>query len=166
MEAIDSILPEYRLSQRWVTKKARPRSAKSERKRFLVTVSGHDDVALEGNIASVLKAAPEYDLLDLSHTLSICRSKFALRSFAIMDSERRPQESDPLASSIFSLKGKKPKTQPKIAFIFTGQGAQWHKMAKELLQEFPSFLQTIRRLDHALSKVFKDDGHYSWTLEG
>lgn len=44
-----------------------------------------------------------------------------------------------------------PSKPPKIAFIFTGQGAQWHAMGRELLSSHKIFAESIRRsTDHLL----------------
>lgn len=43
--------------------------------------------------------------------------------------------------------------QPRLAFIFTGQGAQWYAMGRELLQTHPVYLDSIKRADEALRKV-------------
>ncbi|KAK1777236.1 acyl transferase domain-containing protein [Copromyces sp. CBS 386.78] len=43
--------------------------------------------------------------------------------------------------------------QPRLAFIFTGQGAQWYAMGRELLQSHPVYLNSIKRADEALRKI-------------
>ena len=43
--------------------------------------------------------------------------------------------------------------QPRLAFIFTGQGAQWYAMGRDLLQSHPVYLNSIKRADEALRKV-------------
>lgn len=44
-----------------------------------------------------------------------------------------------------------------------GQGAQWPTMGSALMDEFPSFLQTIRLLDTVLKRLPDSP---LWTLEG
>ncbi|KAI2625911.1 ketoacyl-synt-domain-containing protein [Hypoxylon sp. NC1633] len=45
-----------------------------------------------------------------------------------------------------------PAKSPKLAFIFTGQGAQWHAMGRELLESHAVFASAIERADlHLLS---------------
>lgn len=38
-----------------------------------------------------------------------------------------------------------------LAFILTGQGAQWPGMGKDLMESFPLYRQTIENLDESLS---------------
>lgn len=50
-----------------------------------------------------------------------------------------------------------------INFVFTGQGAQWAGMGKELLQDFVDFHADIKAMDSALAQL--PDGP-PWTIEG
>jgi len=45
---------------------------------------------------------------------------------------------------------------PRIAFVFTGQGAQWHAMGRELLGSHPVFASSIKRADSHLLVVGAD----------
>ena len=50
---------------------------------------------------------------------------------------------------------------PKLGFIFTGQGANWHAMGRELFQQFPVFYSTITVADKYLASLGA-----SWSLVG
>ncbi|KAJ5494215.1 Acyl transferase/acyl hydrolase/lysophospholipase [Penicillium fimorum] len=43
--------------------------------------------------------------------------------------------------------------EPTVGFVFTGQGAQWHGMGKELLSTYPVFRQTIQDVDACLKSL-------------
>ncbi|KAH6844487.1 polyketide synthase, partial [Chaetomium sp. MPI-CAGE-AT-0009] len=49
-----------------------------------------------------------------------------------------------------------PSERPRVAFVYTGQGAQWHAMGRELLRTHPRFLESIQRADSTL-RMFKAD---------
>ncbi|KAI2627609.1 polyketide synthase-like protein [Hypoxylon sp. NC1633] len=60
--------------------------------------------------------------------------------------------------------GSNPVETYPTAFIFTGQGAQYPEMGKELMLSEPSFLNTIRELDDILQGLPKETAP-TWTLE-
>lgn len=43
--------------------------------------------------------------------------------------------------------------EPTVGFVFTGQGAQWHGMGKELLSTYPVFRQTMKDVDVCLKSL-------------
>jgi acyl transferase domain-containing protein len=46
--------------------------------------------------------------------------------------------------------------EPTVGFVFTGQGAQWHGMGKELLGTYPIFKQTMKDVDACLKSLGAD----------
>ncbi|KAI6581452.1 Type I Iterative PKS [Pyricularia oryzae] len=42
---------------------------------------------------------------------------------------------------------------PRIGFVFTGQGAQWHAMGRELLASYPVFRASLETFDACLSRL-------------
>jgi acyl transferase domain-containing protein/acyl carrier protein len=50
-------------------------------------------------------------------------------------------------------------TNPKLAFVFSGQGGQWYGMGKELLKEEKVFSQAIDRIDQVIQNQF------NWSLK-
>ena len=59
-----------------------------------------------------------------------------------------------LASSSITLQ--RSTKEPKIGFVFTGQGAQWAGMGRELIEAYPVFASTMERIDICLFKLGAD----------
>ena len=81
---------------------------------------------------------------DLAYTLGERKSHLAWRGFAIADSldELKHQLHDSIKNTIKSSRN------PAVGFVFTGQGAQWYAMGRDLLQyRFPIFLESIQKSD-------------------
>jgi acyl transferase domain-containing protein len=51
--------------------------------------------------------------------------------------------------------------EPKISFVFTGQGAQWNEMGRELMKAYPVFLKALEDADKCLKGLGA-----SWSLIG
>ena len=59
-----------------------------------------------------------------------------------------------LASSATTLL--RSSKEPKIGFVFTGQGAQWAGMGRELIEAYPVFASTMWKIDICLDKLGAD----------
>ncbi|KAI0838541.1 ketoacyl-synt-domain-containing protein [Hypoxylon sp. FL0890] len=145
VESVESMYPLY---QHGKTKKEAPYDHSCGRP-LLVTHSAHDKTTLSRNVAALAKVASNYYLADLAHTLNLHRTQFKTRAFAVAREEQlsRAFEMDSLITGVVSQKKK------EIGFLFTGQGAQWAGMGKEAYLNFPTFADTIRRLDLVLSGI-------------
>lgn len=113
--------------------------------------------ALEGYLASKSRetsiAADERLLKDLSHTLASKRTHHAWRAFVTADSPSA------LQNTLKGMSGAaRIKSQPRLAFVFTGQGAQWPAMGIELMA-YPVFQESILSADRYLN-----DLGCSWSL--
>jgi acyl transferase domain-containing protein len=84
---------------------------------------------------------------NLAFTLGQRRSRF-LWSLTVSSSS--------IESFISSLSGndlKPVKTlshQPRLGFVFNGQGAQWFAMGRELMEAYPTYLETLNKCEEAL----------------
>lgn len=92
-------------------------------------------------------------LKDMAYTLGARREHLPYRAFCVTNGQT------PLEPSLFT----KCKSRPQIAFVFTGQGAQWAGMAKELFEDFAGFRDDIRAMDNGLAELPIPP---SWTIEG
>lgn len=105
----------------------------------------------EESLASVVRNIEEFynqenpSLNDLAYTLGARREHLPYRAFAITDG------SAPFETT--TAKGKTIGNSAPPIFVFTGQGAQWPGMGKELMMGYPSFLRDIREMDSALAKL-------------
>lgn len=105
----------------------------------------------------------EYDIEDLVYTLSCKRTHLSIRSYIIASKEEvgticktRSPRVQRTALQSQSENGSIP-----VVFIFTGQGAQWPRMAAGLIERFPVFQRTV----HALDAILKNLAHPPpWTL--
>ncbi|KAL9030784.1 MAG: hypothetical protein Q9196_001134 [Gyalolechia fulgens] len=155
VEDVNSVLPYYRHGKPMAEAKYDNRASRP----FMVSFSAHDKVTLQRNIVAHAKVAHEYYLADLAFTLNTKRSKFPQRAFTIARQESQDRDFD-VASFQFVSVAKKVRSD--LAFVFTGQGAQWAGMAVEAMATFPSFLQSIRNLDGVLQRL---DPPAAWSLE-
>lgn len=98
-------------------------------------------------------------MVDLAHTLGTRRSNLAQRGFALVGQKTLKEDLQPdrFQKAVAGVYSKLP-----IAFIFTGQGAQWPQMGKELLEEFPCFRRSIQELDAVLQKLPEKP---EWTIQ-
>lgn len=111
----------------------------------LLLFSSNNSKSLDRNVQkleSYANAHPE-SLQDLSYTLAFRRDHLGHRAFGVQV-PTQPLQISPV---------KKTKRSPHIVCIFTGQGAQWAQMGKELIRDFPSFMRDIQKMQVALSKL-------------
>ena len=130
------------------------------RSKFLIPLSATSVDALDHQAQNL--AAIDFDrvsIIDLAHTLGTRRSRLTERGFALVDQKNMKED---LHLTHFIKTGTGSFSKLPIAFVFTGQGAQWPQMGKELIEEFPSFRRTIQDLDSVLQTL--PDGP-SWTLQ-
>ncbi|GAW26376.1 putative polyketide synthase [Rosellinia necatrix] len=99
-------------------------------------------------------------LKDLALSLGKRAVNLRLRDFVLATTELKPS----LIEAVDSDKAQSGAQPLPFAFVFTGQGAQYAGMAKELLEHNQAFVASIRELDRflqALPPKYAPD----WTLE-
>lgn len=92
-------------------------------------------------------------LKDLAYTLGVRREHLAHRAFCVTDGTA-PLNISPATKS---------KSAGQIVLVFTGQGAQWAGMAKQLWESFDGFRRDIRGMDQVLAGLPYPP---SWKIEG
>ncbi|PQE23080.1 polyketide synthase protein [Rutstroemia sp. NJR-2017a WRK4] len=90
---------------------------------------------------------------NIAYTLAARREHLPYRSYAIAREGHSPH----IHSSC-----KVPPASKSVIMVFSGQGAQWPRMGRELMQSDPEFLQDIRLMDAALQSSMIPPG---WTIE-
>lgn len=95
-----------------------------------------------------LPDATENTIDDIAYTLDSRRSTLRWKSFAVINSlldfeSLAEKTSAPLASKL---------VLPRLGFVFTGQGAQWHDMGRELLA-YSAFRACVQQLDLYLAEL-------------
>ncbi|RAH44575.1 polyketide synthase A [Aspergillus brunneoviolaceus CBS 621.78] len=121
--------------------------------------------------ANYVRSHPSTDLNDLAWVLGCKRTLLPLRRSFSADSrdellgmiERtvKMEESD-LEDDFNRSARKSPKKKSAILGIFTGQGAQWAAMGRDLIQSCPIFRDSIEKCQRALEGL--PDGP-SWSLQ-
>jgi acyl transferase domain-containing protein/acyl carrier protein len=132
------------------------RSSGSERPLHLLTLSAKNEVALRALAADYVAyfgAQPEYALADVAFSANSGRAHFPYRLALVASDSHQAvaalsacMAGEPAAglSSFHSEKA----DPPRVAFLFTGQGAQYAGMGRALYQQQPVFRAA---LDHCAS---------------
>ena len=119
------------------------------RSHHLIAASAKNGVSLQGNLRSMLgylKQNPSVSLGKLSYTTTARRMH---HQFRVMLTGSNVQEIyNQIESALRDQTGMtRPKAAPKVVFTFTGQGAQYPGMGRELFETFSLFRTEMRRLD-------------------
>jgi len=120
----------------------------------LLVFSSHSEGSLK-KMLSKYKDFIEHEpfrLCDLAYTLSERRHVWNVRSFCVTDGR-----------TFQTVPGARTPKFRGLLFIFTGQGAQWAGMGRELIQDFSMFREDIRKMDLWLAESSHPP---SWEIEG
>lgn len=91
----------------------------------------------------------------IAYTRAVCRQNLAHKAYAIVHQESFAEVSRPTRAAGAKSSG--------IAMVFTGQGAQWSGMAKELISSHPSFQHDLDLMDGVLQALAHPP---TWSLVG
>jgi acyl transferase domain-containing protein/acyl carrier protein len=116
-------------------------------------------VATARQLAEHLDGADDLTLLDLGYTLSRRRSHLTYRRALVADGldDAREQLQALADAGQISVNRVSP-APPKLAFVCTGMGPQWWKMCRGLLEAYPTFRESILRIDRELAR------YATWSL--
>lgn len=127
----------------------------------LLVLSARDEktaLKMASDLREHLDGHQTVDLKNLAFTLGQRRSRFPWSLAMSSTSLER------LISSL-SDQDLKPvqalSRQPRLGFVFNGQGAQWFAMGRELVKVYPAYLDTLAKCDEAI-KSFGG----TWSLIG
>lgn len=160
------VLEEYRENSAPVVKAIQPIANGVHARPYLVPLSSHSSKAgelSEETLAKYIDESEDVTIADLAYSLSTRRTMHQQRSFVVANDA---------AGMLEQLKTPRPaapwtpanKTVPRLGFIFTGQGAQWHAMGRQLIEESPHFRQSLQRCD-AILKALPDAPSFSIVAE-
>ena len=149
------ILENYREKPRAFHQKRLSTVGQGEKRSFLVPLTSHNENAgklMNSKLADYVRENPYVRGADLAHSLSFRRSMHRYRSFAIGNDAdailKDLTEPKPIAKWTKTLEDK-----PRIGFVFTGQGAQWHAMGRQLIDQSQLFRKTLERCDAILQRL-------------
>jgi acyl transferase domain-containing protein len=123
--------------------------------RVLLLFSAKHPKALEKTAekARAYIAAHDPEIGDVAYTLGLRREPHTHRSYAVATSDGLFELSQPVRAT----------SQPRqIVWVFTGQGAQWPQMGKELLENEPLVRKRIDDLDNIIASTPNPP---SWTIK-
>ncbi|PYH64196.1 non-reducing polyketide synthase encA [Aspergillus vadensis CBS 113365] len=114
-----------------------------------VAVSAKSKVSLKGNIRSLityLQQNPSSHLPSLSYTTTARRMHHRYR---VIVNGGSPQElTRRLQTCLDEVELRRPvQKRPSVAFVFSGQGSFYTGVGRQLYEEYPSYQETIQRLD-------------------
>ncbi|AEO62906.1 polyketide synthase [Thermothielavioides terrestris NRRL 8126] len=125
---------------------------------YTLVLSANDAPSLQANIAALcshlVNPRVRVHLRDVVYTLSQRRSHLWHRAFVNVRSSSGSNEQTIKIQAADFVTAKKAPRPPRVAFVMTGQGAQWSQMGRDLVRAFPSTVRPIlAELDGALQGI-------------
>ena len=138
-----------------------PLPAKAERSHHLLVVSARTEAALQAQaarLARYLDNTPAAGLGDIGFTLATGRTRFERRLAVVAGSTAQAGATltQVAKGAVPAVTGQASRRAPGVAFLFTGQGAHWPGMGRELYEQEPAFRAALDRCAMALRDVIKE----------
>ncbi|KAJ5142544.1 Acyl transferase/acyl hydrolase/lysophospholipase [Penicillium bovifimosum] len=119
-------------------------------------LSGFDERSCAGQVEAlnryIVDKKSEVDnekfLDDLAFSINERRSVFPWKAAVVGDTV-----AGLVASLAKNVKARSAVRRPVLGFVFTGQGAQWAGMGKEMLQAYPVFKRSVLEIDEFLKDI-------------
>ena len=128
---------------------------KFDERPFLIPLTSHTEKAgklLVLSTSNFIKQKSDLKVHDLAYSMSVKRSIHQYRSFAI-GPDRESVLHDLAEPKATAKWNRILHSSPKVGFVFTGQGAQWHAMGRQLIEQSLLFKQTLERCDALLQRL-------------
>ena len=126
-----------------------------------MVVSATEKASLElqaANLLAYLRSRPENFYKDRLKSLALTLQRRSLFSWKLaVPCSTQTELMEALETT--QVTPQRSTTAPHIAYIFTGQGAQWHAMGRGLVETYPVFSSTIRAAEDCLNALGAD-----WSL--
>ena len=138
------------------------RSTIDERPKHILAISTRSANAmpvLATSYRQTLERLDEKDLADFCYSANTGRSHFGQRAALVADSRGQMLQQLTALAEDTTCAGLKRgdvrvASKPKLAFLFTGQGSQYHGMGRQLYDEHPVFRESMDQCD----EILKDHG--------
>lgn len=149
------ILENYRQRPRALLQNKHAKLTHSVQRPYLIPLTSHNEEAGKlqvSKFSDYIQQHPHLNTADLSYSLSLRRSMHRYRSFVIGNDNdsvlKELSNPRPVARWTRSMD-----ESPRLGFIFTGQGAQWHAMGRQLIEQSDLFRQTLEKCDAILQSL-------------
>lgn len=129
---------------------------------FLLPLTSHSENGgklLQKSISKYIEETPYLDIRDFAHSYSTRRTLHQFRAFAIGSNLK--EFSKGAATLVPEAKWKRAASSPRLGFVFTGQGAQWYAMGRQLIEESTIFRQILSECEATLQTLPDAPG---WSL--